>query len=155
MNTGRGGTTTVASVSCEMLDTLRSLSPRHFEQFVADVWQEQQGWATEVMDKGPDKGLDVIGQPPGGGPKTAVQCKRYVAGNKITSRDVQQYAALRQQWDDVEGVTIVTTSSFTKDAEELADRIGVKCIGGEKLVRIIEEYNAIEILEWYEAEKPA
>lgn len=145
---------TVDSGSYDILGTLRGLSPRHFEQFIADVWQEQQGWATEVMDKGPDKGLDVIGQPPNGGSKTAVQCKRYSVGNKITSRDVQQYAALRQQWDDVEGVTIVTTSSFTKDAQDLAERMHVKCINGESLVRLIKKYDAIEILEWYDAGKP-
>ena len=146
--------TTVDLTSSEILEKLRNLSPRHFEQFIADVWQERQGWATEVMDAGPDKGLDVIGQPPGGGPKTAVQCKRYAAGNKITSRDVQQYAALRQQWDDVEGVTIVTTSSFTKDAEELADRMRVKCIGGDGLAQLIHRYDATEILDWYDAGKP-
>lgn len=145
---------TVGLDSSEIRKTLQDLSPRYFEQFVADVWQEKQGWATEVMDKGPDKGLDVIGQPPNGGPKTAVQCKRYSVGNKITSRDVQQYAALRQQWDDVKGVTIVTTSSFTSDAEDLADRIRVKCIDGETLTRLIEKYDAVEILDWYDAGKP-
>lgn len=145
---------TVGLDSSEIRKTLQDLSPRYFEQFVADVWQEKQGWATEVMDKGPDKGLDVIGQPPNGGPKTAVQCKRYSVGNKITSRDVQQYAALRQQWDDVKGVTIVTTSSFTSDAEDLADRMRVKCIDGETLIRLIKKYDAVEILDWYDAGKP-
>jgi len=142
------------SVSSEMLTALRDLPPRHFEQFVADVWQECQGWKTEVMDEGPDKGLDVIGVPPSGGKKTAVQCKRYSAGNKVTSRDMQQYAVLRQQWDDVGGVTVVTTSSFTSDAKELADRLNVKCINGKNLTRIVDRYNASEILEWYAAGKP-
>lgn len=137
-----------------MLSSLRDLPPRHFEQFVADVWQECQGWSTEVMDEGPDKGLDVIGEPPSGGPKTAVQCKRYSAGNKITSSDIQQYAALRQQWDDVGGVTVVTTSSFTSNAQELADNLDVKCIDGETLTEIVHRYDANEILDWYTAGKP-
>jgi restriction endonuclease Mrr len=106
------------------------------------------------MEAGPDKGLDVIGQPPNSGPKTAVQCKRYSAGNKITSRDVQQYAALRQQWEDVRGVTVVTTSSFTRDAEELAERLNVKCIDGDALVQLIHRYDAGEILDWYAQGKP-
>lgn len=145
---------TVASTSSDIQETLRSLPPRHFEQFVADVWQERQGWATEVMDAGPDKGLDVIGQPPGGGPKTAVQCKRYAVGNKISSRQVQQYSALRNQWTDVGGVTIVTTSSFTKDAAELSERLNVKCIDGDDLARIVQRYDAIEIMNWYADGKP-
>lgn len=140
--------------SSDILSEMRALSPRHFEQFVADVWQECQGWQTEVMQKGPDKGLDVIGQPPNGGQKTAVQCKRYAEGNKITSRHIQQYAALRQQWPDVSGVTVVTTSSFTTDAEDLADRLDVKCLDGDDLVRLTERYSATEILQWYAAGKP-
>ena len=133
---------------------MRSLTPRHFEQFIADVWQECQGWQTEVMDRGPDKGLDVIGQPPKGGPKTAVQCKRYAEGNKVSSRDIQQYAALRQQWEDVGGVTVVTTSSFTTNAEELAERLDVKCLDGGDLIQLVTRYDAKEILEWYAAGKP-
>lgn len=144
----------MASASSEELSKLRSLPPRHFEQFVADVWQERQGWNTEVMDEGPDKGLDVIGESPDGGPKTAVQCKRYTGGNKVTSDEIQQYAALRQQWSDVEGVTVVTTSSFTKDALELANRLDVKCLDGGDLVRLIRQYSAQEILEWYAQGKP-
>lgn len=140
--------------SSELLAEMRSLSPRQFEQFVADVWQERQGWNTEVMDQGPDKGLDVIGQPPNGGPKTAVQCKRYAEGKKITSPDIQQYAALRQQWEDVDGVTVVTTSSFTTDAEELAERLDVKCLDGGDLIQLTARYDATEILEWYAAGKP-
>lgn len=145
---------TVGLASSDILPTLRSLPPRHFEQFVADVWQECQGWTTEVMDAGRDRGLDVIGEPPGGGPKTAVQCKRYAEGNKISSDQIQQYASLRQQWDDVTGVTVVTTSSFTKAAEELADRLDVKCIDGDDLVRLVRRYDAEEILAWYAEGKP-
>lgn len=107
------------------------------------------------MDAGPDRGLDVIGEPPGGGTKTAVQCKRYADGNKITSRQIQQYAALRQQWSDVQGVTVVTTSSFTRDAEELGDRLDVKCIDGDDLIRLIDRYDATDILHWYSEGKPA
>jgi len=140
--------------SSDILATLRSLPPRHFEQFVADVWQECQGWTTEVMEAGPDQGLDVIGEPPSGGKKTAVQCKRYGEKNKVSSQQIQQYAALRQQWSDVEGVTVVTTSSFTRNAEQLANRLEVKCIDGQTLVQIVREYGAEEILEWYAEGKP-
>jgi restriction endonuclease Mrr len=140
--------------SSELLPTLRGLPYRHFEQFVADVWQERQGWSTEVTDAGPDKGLDVIGEPPNGGQKTAVQCKRYAAGNKVSSDEIQQYAALRQQWSDVQGVTVVTTSSFTENARELANRLNVKCIDGNDLVRLIRRDNAEEILNWYASGKP-
>lgn len=144
----------VALASSEIISTLRTLLPRHFEEFVADVWQERQGWITEVTEVGSDRGLDVIGAPPNGGSKTAVQCKRYAEGNKISSNQIREYAALRQQWSDVNGVTIVTTSSFTRDAEELAERLDVKCIDGHDLVRLVQRYDAQGILEWYAEGKP-
>ena len=154
MNTDQNGTKMMNSDYSEILTKLRGLSPRHFEQFVADVWQERQGWETEVSPPGPDLGLDVMGQPPGGGPKTALQCKRKQEGDKVSSRRVQQYSALRNQWTDVEGVTIVTTSDFTKNAQDMADRLEVKLIDGEKLVQLIHRYNAEEILDWYVQGKP-
>jgi len=141
--------------SSEILPTIRDFPPRHFEQFIADVWQHCQGWTTEVMDAGPDKGLDIIGEPPDGGAKTAVQCKRYAEGNKITSSDIQQYASLRQQWSDVSGVTVVTTSSYTRNARDRAQELDVNCINGEDIVKIIDRYDAQEILNWYAAGKPS
>lgn len=137
-----------------ILETLRSLEPYDFERLVADIWQECQGWTTEVLQQSRDDGVDIIGQPPRGGPKTAVQAKRNARGNKVGKADVQQYAALRQQYSDVQGVTIVTTSSFTEPALGLADRLGVKCIDGEKLVGIIRRDDALEIVEWYDAGCP-
>lgn len=137
----------------DILNTLRNLDPRDFEHCIADIWQEKQGWATEVMDEGPDNGLDVMGQPPNRTVKTALQCKRYTQ-NKVTSPEVNQYAALRQRWVDVEGVTIVTTSGFTANAHKAAERLDVKCIDGEDLVELIEHWNGEEIVKWYAAGKP-
>ena len=154
MSTAQIGMMAMTSASSEALSQMRALSPRHFEQFVADVWQECQGWQTQVMDKGPDKGLDVIGQPPNGGQKTAVQCKRYAENGKVDRPDIQQYAALRQQRSDVRGVTVVTTGSFTSPAEDMADRLDVKCLDGGDLARLVKRYGATEILEWYAAGKP-
>lgn len=148
------GTMIMSSASSDVLATLRGLSPRYFEQFVADVWQERQGWTTEVQDAGPDKGLDVRGVPPNGGPHTAVQCKRYAEGNKISSPSIQQYAALRQQEEQIEGVTVVTTSSFTRNAKDLAERLDVRCLNGSDLVKIVERYDAYDILGWYRDGKP-
>lgn len=144
----------MASDSFEIIQKLQNLPPHHFEEFVADVWQEKQGWNTEVMEEGPDMGLDVIGEPPRGGDKTAVQCKRYSSGNKVSSRQIREYAALRQQWSDVTGVTVVTTSTFTTNAEEVADRLDVKLIDGGDLVEIVKAFDAHEILEWYAQGKP-
>lgn len=136
------------------LDDLRRLSPRDFELLIADIWQECQGWTTEVTDSGADSGIDIYGEPPDGGPLTAVQAKRYRAGNKAISNHIQQYGALPQQFDRVGSVTVVTTSSFTRNAEETADKLDVKLIDGETLLRVIDRYDAHEIVDWYCRGKP-
>lgn len=138
-----------------VLATLRALDPHDFELFVADVWQECQGWDTEVTQLSRDWGVDVVGRPPDGtGGVTALQAKRYT-GQAIKSTEIQQYAALRQQYDDVTGVTVVTTSSFTEPALQLADRLDVTCIDGDDLVTIVERDGAQEIVDWYAAGRPA
>lgn len=136
------------------LHEIRQLSPRDFELLIADIWQECQGWSTEVMDAGPDGGVDVIGWPPGGGTATAVQAKKNAAGNKVGRPKIQQYGALPNQYDEIGSVTVVTTSSFTESAETAAERLHVKFIDAGTLLEIIDEYQAHEIVEWYCEGKP-
>lgn len=142
------------SRSVRGLDDLHDLSPRDFELLIADIWQECQGWKTEVTDAGADDGIDIYGQPPGGGPLTAVQAKCYHAGNKVTSNRIQQYGALPRQFDRIGSVTVVTTSSFTRNAEQTAGKLDVKLIDGQTLLQAIKRFGAHEIVEWYCRGKP-
>lgn len=136
------------------LREIRRLSPRNFELLIADIWQECQGWETEVMDAGPDGGIDVLGRPPFGGPATAVQAKRNAADNLVSRPQIQQYGALPNEYDTITSVTVVTTSRFTDPAETAAERLNVKTIGGGELLQLIDEYGAGEIVEWYCEGKP-
>lgn len=133
----------------DVLAQCHRLSPEDFEYFIADVWQERQGWDTEVTQQSGDMGVDIWGEPPGGGPLTVVQAKRYAPDNAVGSRELQQYTSLRQLDSRIEGVTVVTTSRFTNQALEVADRTDVKCINGRALAEIIERYQARDILDWY------
>lgn len=99
-------------------------------------------------------GIDILGQPPEGGVLTAVQAKRYGDGNNVSSRQIQQYASLPQQFNRVSSVTVVTTSSFTRQAQTAAQQLDVKCIDGDDLLQLIDRYNAHDIVEWYCAGKP-
>lgn len=137
------------------LRELRQLSPRDFELLIADIWQECQGWTTEVTEPGADGGVDVIGRPPGGyQTATAVQAKRYQADQKLGRPDVQKYGSLPQEYDAIGSVTIVTTSSFTSEAEQAAERLDVKLIDGGQLLELIDRYDADEIVAWYCEGKP-
>jgi len=137
-------------MSRDVLNDLLSLDPERFEEFIADVWQERQGWITAVTKSSDDHGVDVIGQPPGRPyQKTAVQCKRYSPPLTVGRPEIQQYNSLKYSHDDIVGVTIVTTSSFSSRAIDEAERLDVKCIDGSDLVEIIERQDAYEILDRY------
>lgn len=130
----------------EFLSQLRQIDEYEFEHLVADVW-EQQGWQTTVTSGSNDRGIDVIAEK--GSPfrqKHLIQAKRYSAGNKIGSPDIQQYSSLRQQEDDVDAVVVVTTSSFTPEAERTAQDLNVKLIDGQELCDIIVDSNSQDIV---------
>jgi restriction system protein len=125
------------------------MDPYDFEKCVADVWERHQGWHTKVMQQSNDRGLDVVGQPPGRvDDKTAVQCKRYTS-QKVRSREIQQYHALRDQYTDVTQVTVVTTTDFTSAAADRARELGVKCIDGGTFAGIVRDANARDVVERY------
>lgn len=136
------------------LREIRQLSPRDFELLIADIWQECQGWETQVTDPGADGGIDVLGRPPGRQALTAVQAKLYQADQKLGRPDVQKYGSLPSEHDRIRNVTIVTTSAFTDGAKQAADRLKVKLIDGGTLLELIDEYDAHEIVAWYCEGKP-
>ncbi len=71
--------------------------------------------------------------------KHLIQAKRYSEDNKVGSPEVQQYSSLRQQQSDVDAVIIVSTSSFTSQAQQIADDLNVKLINGSDLLDLIKK----------------
>ena len=69
--------------------------------------------------------------------KWLVQAKRY-SGN-VGVKEVREYCSLKYR-EYVDGVIIVTTSSFTKEAHEEASKHNVKLIEGTLLVTMLNRY---------------
>jgi predicted outer membrane protein len=112
------------------------LSPYEFENFVGEVWSEL-GWETEVTKGAQDRGIDVVAQRDD---KTElIQVKRYAIDNKVGSNEVRKYATLYQQESDADSIALVTASSFTRQAEELADDLDVRTIDGDYLYDYVKE----------------
>jgi restriction endonuclease Mrr len=115
------------------------MDPYEFEHFVADIW-EQMGWETEVSSASADKGVDIIARKSRPYDQLIlIQAKRYGPNSTVGSPDVQQYASLRQQYDGVDKVLIVTTNGYSRQAREIAENLNVKLIDGDGLVELIEE----------------
>jgi|APHM01.1.fsa_nt_gi Restriction endonuclease len=113
---------------------LQQMEPAEFEAFIADVWT-YLGWDTRVVGDPGDRGIDVIAVD--SEDKQLIQAKRYGPSTTVGSPEVQQYASLRLQEDNVKQVTIVTTGTFSRQARELAPELEVILINGEKLVEIV------------------
>lgn len=130
-------------------ERLQQLDGYDFEHLVADLWADQ-GWTTHVSQASNDRGVDVEAyRDDPFEQKHLIQAKRYSEGNKIGSEKIQQYASLRYQEENVDAVVIVTTSSYTKQAEEIAADLNLKLVSGDDLVRLIQEQNAGDIVASY------
>jgi len=144
-----------ASLGSERLKRkLQQIDDYEFEHFVADLW-EQQGWSTAVEQKSSDAGVDIraVKSSPYS-QKQLIQAKRYSNSTKVGGPDIQQYASLKQQEDLVDSVVVVTTSSFTHSAQNLATDLNVKLVNGENLLDIIEKTDSYEIVDRYISTKP-
>jgi len=132
----------------ELVKQLQQMDEYEFENLIADLW-ETQGWDTAVTSKSSDQGIDVIAEKDGlVQEKMLIQAKRYSSTNKVGSPEIQQYDSLRRQKDNVDGVIIVTTSSFSPQAQKIAKKLNVKLINGNKLADLILNTDS-EILSDY------
>lgn len=128
----------MATQSKSRLDELRSLDPFEFEHFIANLWSDQ-GWQTQVLQASNDYGIDIVATKSDPAPqKVLIQAKRYAEGNRVGAPDVQQYRSLLEQEPDADSVIIVTTSGFTSQAQEIAERVNVKLVDGQALLDIID-----------------
>lgn len=129
-------------------DALRSLDPYAFEEFVADLWS-RQGYDTHVTTASRDRGIDVVAtKEKPYRQKVVIQTKRYAPQNKVGTREVQQYNSIRRQ-ADADVVVIVTTSTFTAGAADLADQLNVKRVDGDRLAEIVREVGARDLVAEY------
>ena len=120
------------------LEHLLSVTPDDFENLVAYLFK-QMGYGASVTQYSRDGGVDVelTLEHFGISHRWLVQVKRYA--DAVGVKEVREYSSLRYR-DNVDGVIIVTTSSFTKDAESEAANHNVKLIGGTLLVEMLNHY---------------
>lgn len=120
----------------EFEQKIRSMPPYEFENLVGDIWRER-GYEVEVSQQSQDKGIDITVRR---GTETAlIQVKRYAADNTVGSNEVRKYATLYQQEGDIASVIIVTASSFTSQAEELATNLDVETVDSGDLYEMTQD----------------
>lgn len=133
----------------EFKSQIQQTDPIRFEHFVADVWSSR-GWDTQVTQEQGDRGIDIVAtRGDMVSQKHLIQVKRYKKDNPVSSPDIQQYASLHQQEEDVDAVIVVTSGRFSKQARELAQKLNVKLVDSDDLYDIIEDNTPPEIINRY------
>jgi len=128
---------------------LQQMDPYEFEHFVADLWK-RMGWETTVSTASADKGVDITARKSRPYEQLLlIQAKRYGPNTTVGSPDVQQYASLRHQFENVDKVLIVTTNGYSRQAREIAEDLNVKLIDGDGLVELINEYDSLDLVAEY------
>jgi hypothetical protein len=138
----------------DVLNNLRDVDEYEFEEFIADLWA-RFGWETEVTTSSQDRGIDIIANKSHPIPqKHVIQVKRWGEDNNVGGPDIREYSSLRYQEESVDAVIVVTTSSYTQQAEEAAENLGVKLVSGRDLYELLAKVEAGDLLEKY-SNKPS
>jgi low affinity Fe/Cu permease len=109
----------------------RSLRGDDFEQFLVGVF-EVLGYATETTKASGDQGVDLIATK--GGSRIAIQAKGYA--NSVGNSAVQQAVAGKMYYN-CDSCVVITNSSFTRGARDLADKTECRLIDGTRMDKLI------------------
>lgn len=117
------------------LDYFLALTPREFVEVVARLIVPLGYTDIRVVGGAADRGVDVLCRDRQGR-KVAIQCKRYQPTNEVSSSQVQTFMGGMVAHEAERGI-IVTTSSFSGPARDLARDQGIRLIDGSELTRIL------------------
>ncbi|MSP40408.1 MAG: restriction endonuclease [Deltaproteobacteria bacterium] len=131
-----------AELETELLDMVRTTTPRFFEQLVIDLlvrmgYGGSREEAARAVGRSGDGGIDgVIDEDRLGLDVIYVQAKRWE--NSVGRPEIQKFAGALQGQRAKKGI-FITTSHFTKDAEEYAQRIEsrIVLIDGRRLAALM------------------
>lgn len=105
-------------------DRIWSISPRQFEEIVASLFANTFDCKVELTKQSRDDGRDLICFDSNGG-KFIVEVKRYAKSRSIGVGIVRNLLGA-MVLDDVHRGFIVTTSTFSRDAEKLQKKLAAK-----------------------------
>jgi outer membrane protein assembly factor BamB len=131
----------------DVLEYCQRMDPYEFEELVAKIWRKY-GYDCTVTAGSGDMGIDILATKPAPvSEEIIIQAKRYADGNKIGTKQVREYATLRQQEETADRIILITTSRFTSQAENLAASLDIDLIDGMELVDLLAKANLINSLD--------
>lgn len=113
--------------------TLTQLSWKEFELLVGEAFR-QRGYVVEETGDGADGGIDLVLKKDGN--RILVQCKHWKSA-KVTVMVVRELLGVMAS-QGAKGGFVVTSGSFTREAESFAQSNGIALIGRDELNRMIQ-----------------
>jgi hypothetical protein len=125
---------------------LQELSGVDFEKLIAALLA-RMGFLTEMTRTSGDGGIDIVAKldKPVIGGRFLVQCKRYAPGNLVGAPTVRDFYGAVTADRGMKGI-LITTSDFTVQAREFAQRVGVELIPLGLLKSLLSENGLKEML---------
>lgn len=119
---------------------LQDLSGIGFERLISALLT-RMGFQTEMTKTSGDGGIDVIAtlDKPIFGGRYLFQCKRFAPDNLVGAPTVRDFYGAVTADRAVKGI-FITTSNFTAQAREFAERVGVELISLVQLEKLLSEY---------------
>ena len=143
------------NLSDELLTKLRKTDPYEFEHMMIELmtrmgYKGADGKAF-VTQKSNDGGIDgILNQDALGLRKIYVQVKRYAEDNTVGRQTISQFHGDLDLQGAGSGV-FITTSSFTRSAEEAGKKFNIRLIDGEALTKLMIEYKVgVQVQSTYE-----
>ena len=118
------------------ISNVDNMTGLEFEQFTADLLSRIGYTNVSVTKTSGDHGIDVLAQKDG--TSYAIQCKNYI--NKLDNTPVQEAYAGKDFYHCNVSV-VITNSTFTAGARELADALGVLLWDRQILIEMIRKAN--------------
>jgi HJR/Mrr/RecB family endonuclease len=119
-----------------------SLTPKQFNDFSGSDFENllyrmfvAMGYAVQKIGKVGDQGGDLVANV--SGQRILIQAKRYTGA---VGNGAVQEAVAAQRFYDCNRAMVVTNSSFTREAIELAKVDDVELVGGGKLSEMLLQY---------------
>lgn len=142
-----------------IINKIMSKEPDFFEQMVVHLLLKMgygyDDYSGQVVGKSHDGGIDgIINQDKLGLDLIYIQAKRYEKLNSIGRKEIQAFVGAME---GVEKGVFITTSKFTKEAKEYANKIQhkhIKLIDGNMLCEFMLKYGVgVQVIKTYELYK--
>jgi HJR/Mrr/RecB family endonuclease len=117
------------------IEMLRIIAPGAFEHYVSVLLKRIGYVRVHICGGARDRGVDLIAYRHG--QKIAFQCKRYAAGHKVTSAEMQTFVGA-VKIGRASGGLFITTSTYTPESKAIAAQEGIVLIDEAKLAAMID-----------------